>query len=93
MEFQATEKRRFLDLIEEYWDKGTGAVDVSVVTRDMQAENLNVSEAGLGEVLRGIELAEAASVLAEDDAEKDRGNAVIWKLDKQQLDQVRDSVR
>lgn len=93
MEFQAAEKRRFLELVEEHWDKGTGAIDVSVIMGDLRAENLNVSEAGIGEVLRGIELAEAASVLAEVDAEKDRGNAVIWKLDKQRLEQVRDSVR
>jgi hypothetical protein len=93
MEFQTAEKRRFLELVEEHWDKGTGAIDISVIVRHLRAEDLNVSEAGIGEMLRGIELAEAASVLSETDAEKDRGKAVIWRLDKQRLEQVRDSVR
>jgi hypothetical protein len=93
VEFGGEERRRFLELLKEEWEKGTGAVDVSVIASGMEAENLNVPESEIGAMVQGLELAEVASVFAEDDVEKDKGNAVLWKLDKQQLQQMLESTR
>jgi hypothetical protein len=76
MAFEAADKQRFLELLKEEWQKGTGAVDVPVIV-DRLRNGMGAPDTEVGSFIRLIEEEGAAEVLAANDAEKSKGNAVI----------------
>lgn len=77
MAFEAADKQRFLELLKEEWQKGTGAVDVPVIVDRLRNEGMGAPDTEVGSFIMLIEEEGGAEVLAANDAEKSKGNAVI----------------
>jgi hypothetical protein len=80
MAFEAADKQRFLELLKEEWQKGTGAVDVPVIVDRLRNEGMGAPDTEVGSFIMLIEEEGAAEVLAANDAEKSKGNAVIRNI-------------